>query len=87
MYKQKYPDEKYLETEFFLDRDLIIKNRQIKLVITRKEHMCAFGYVIGKEHTIPIGKKVYFEKAVVEGEWGSCYSCLECLDTWLDEIS
>jgi hypothetical protein len=25
------------------------------------------------------------EHGIVEGEWGSAYSCISCMDKWLDE--
>lgn len=56
---QKYSDYKYLETEFFSDVDTNIRNKEIKLVITLKEHRCAFGDIVNNTHTIPIGEKVY----------------------------
>lgn len=82
----RHSDSEYLSTEFFEDRDTGIRAQSRKIVVTRAAHRCAYADVIGNPHTIPPGTRAVYERAVVEGQWGAWWSCLGCLDTWLDEI-
>lgn len=80
------PDSAYLKTEFFEDRDTEIRQRERRIVTTRKPHRCAYADVIGKPHDIQPGCRALYERAIVEGQWGAWYACLPCLDEWLNEI-
>jgi hypothetical protein len=86
----KYKKEVYLKWNPFsdVDRDVDIKVYSWKMVKTRKLHNCCLAELIGNNayHEIPIGELVMKEHAVVEGEWGSTYSCLNCMDKWLEEL-
>lgn len=81
-----YTDADYIGTEFFEDRDVEIRGRVRRVVITRTPHRCSYADVIGKPHDIAPGNRALTEWAVVEGEPGRWWACLDCLDTWLDEI-
>lgn len=83
----KYQYKQYLETEFFQDRDLEIRNQRRRIVKTRKVHRRAFADVVQKPHDISAGTECLNERAFVEGQPGAWYACFECLDTWLDEIN
>jgi len=85
MQKQR-PDSAYLETVFFEDRDTEVRGLERRMVVTKTAHRCAYADVIGTPHEIPAGARVLNERAFVEGQWGSWWACLPCLDTWLDEI-
>ena len=67
------------------DRDVDIQCRKVRVVTTRKPHDCMAAYLIGDGHVIPIGDRAVKESAKVEGKFGSCYSCLKCLGTLIDE--
>lgn len=84
--RQKYSDEDYLNAELFQDRDLEIRALKRQIVTTRKEHPCAFSNANGEEHTISACVRVVRESAIVEGKWGTCHSCLPCIDKWLDHL-
>ncbi len=60
------------------DRDVDIKARKVRVVRTRKPHTCLTANL--KQHEIPAGSLARFESAVVDGEWGCYYTCLECID-------
>jgi hypothetical protein len=83
---QKYSDTEYLNTELFCDRDTDIRCLTRKIVLTSSAHRCAFADVLGRPHQIEPRTRAIREKAIVEGQWGTNYSCLPCIDIWLDEI-
>ena len=76
-YKQRYPDEFYLTVDWFGPDDCDKECMSSKIVTTRAEHECVFS---GYKHKIPTGEKAWRESGKVEGRFGSCYSCLKCLD-------
>jgi hypothetical protein len=79
-----HTDEQYLELDPGAgDRDVDIQCRRTKLVITKAEHTC-FGIGAGKQHSIPIGARVFRESAKVDGQFGTCYVCLPCADFMLE---
>jgi hypothetical protein len=60
-----------------------IECRKVLIVTVRKEQLCvAAGLVPPKyePHNISVGTRAYKESAKVDGQFGSCYSCLPCLD-------
>jgi hypothetical protein len=79
-------DAEYLEVELFEDGDAEMRCMEKKIVITRKEHRCAFADVNQKPHQIPPKTRAIKESGLVEGEWGAAYSCLPCVDEWLDHL-
>lgn len=84
----KYQELTYLRYNPFegADRDVEIREYTWKLVKTRKPHDCMLAELVGKEqHAIEVGKSAMREHAIVEGEWGSSYCCLDCMDKWIAE--
>ena len=77
-----YSDDDYLNfNPFEGDFEEGIRCRTIKMVKTRKDHQCALN-----DHIIPKGSIVRFEKAIVDGKWGSYYVCKPCMNNWFREI-
>jgi len=86
----KYKKEIYESWNPFIDsdRDTEVKMYNWKMVKTRKIHDCYLSQLVGKEyHEIPIGSLAMREHAIVDGEWGSSYSCLDCMDEYLAELN
>jgi hypothetical protein len=82
-YQGKREERDYLACEGMLDgRDEDIRCRTTKVVKTRKPHDC-FSFVDGGLHPIPKGTMAICETAIVDGGWGTYYTCLECADEWL----
>lgn len=82
----KYTPDDYLSYDPFEgDMDVDIRCRQVRLLRTRTPHACTS---IGEsEHIIEPGSMARFEKAFVDrSHWGSYYTCINCLDKWLDEV-
>ena len=83
-YRGKRPIEEYLACEGMLDgRDEDIRCRTVSVVTTRKPHEC-FSFDCRGLHAVPAGTRAIYEHAIVDGKWGSFYTCLECADSWLD---
>lgn len=81
-----YADAEYLRYDpFDGDRDIQVKCRTVKLVTTRKPQKC-FDPMDGKPHEIPAGTRARYETAIVEGKWGSYYTCIACMDKWLTKF-
>ena len=79
-YIMKYSEEDYLDYDVGAgDRDVDIRYQSTKLVKTRKPHLCVLC-----DTEIPSKTKMLRDKAIVEGEWGSCYMCIPCLDKELE---
>ena len=82
----KYPKDEYVKYDPFLgDRDVKIRCRTRKIVKVRKSHDCILADLIDRPHKISIGENAVIDKAIVDGEWDSCYSCINCMDKWLAE--
>lgn len=84
----KFPDDIYLKYDFFCgaDRDVNIRLHTTKIIKTRKSHLCMIADLIGNEqHNIKRGERVRYDSAIVDGEWGGYYTCLECMDKYLIE--
>jgi hypothetical protein len=65
------------------DRDVVIECRRVEIVTTSKEHWCAVSTLVPPdytEHNIPARSCAWKESAKVDGQFGSCYCCLPCLD-------
>lgn len=79
----KYTKEEYESSGFYdVDMDVEMTNQTFKLVKVRKEHLCA-----NCSCTIPSKTFALRESALCRGEgWKSCYTCIKCLDDWLDQI-
>ena len=62
-------------------RDVDIKNREQKLVITKKSHECSFC-----EKEYPAKTEMVCEKAFIDGEPTTCYTCIECVDKYAEDM-
>ena len=83
MHVERFSDEDYLRFDpFDGDRDVDVRIKTVEVVTTRKPHICAMP-TDEKQHTIPSGSRARHETAIVDGEWGSYYICVGCMDTWL----
>ena len=78
----KYPEEMYIDSQIFAgDMDGSESNFSEKIVKTRKVHNCC---VCEKE--FEKGTKMVMQSAVVQDMgWCSCYICLPCIESWLEE--
>lgn len=85
VYQQKRDDQHYLHFDVFCGDDSEIRLRRISLVRTRKPHTCMWP-TIGCRHEIQSGEKVWVESGIIDGAFGRCYVCLECIDKFLDEV-
>jgi hypothetical protein len=64
--------------------DATVECRSVKLVITRKPHLCAgCNHFKGKEH--PAGTRMVMDRAKVDGDFGTAYTCLPCIEAWAKE--
>ena len=85
----KYPLSVYLNYNPFISvdkDDTDIRQYEWKQVKTRVVHDCILAQLVGKEyHEIPKGQFAMREHAIVDGEWESTYSCMDCMDKWLTE--
>jgi len=68
----------------FDGRDEDIRARTTSFVTTRAPHDC-FSPSNGNTHPIPAGTRAMKEHAIVDGQWCTSYSCVECIDKYLDE--
>lgn len=77
----KYTEQEYIDSEFYgLDED--IGCYKAKVVKCRKPHKC-----VCCESEITIGEYAFYENGFMDSEPVSCYTCLSCMDKWLDEIN
>ncbi len=85
--EMNYPKEIYLKYDPFSgsDRDADIRCHTFSIVKTKKSHQCMLANMIAKSHTIKKGQLARYDKAIVDGQWGGYYSCLDCMDIWLSE--
>lgn len=67
----------------FDGRDEDIRCRTTKIITTRAPHVC-YSPVDGKIHEIPAGIRALKEHAIVDGEWSTSYSCVECINKYMD---
>lgn len=75
----KYEKELYIDSGFYgLDEDL--QNHKEKIVKCRKSHVCA-----SCEKEIITGEQALNESGFSDGEPVSAYTCLECIEEWLEE--
>lgn len=79
----KYKPEDYIDSGFYGDDDDEIENPQKKVVKCRKPHMC----VGGCETEIKKGEHALLETGFMDGGPVSSYTCLPCIDKWLDELN
>ena len=78
----KYDEKMYLDSGFYGgDMDCEIENLKEKMVKCRKPHKCNGGC----ETEIQIGDYALRESGFMEGQPASCYTCLPCIEAWLEE--
>lgn len=75
----KYEKEMYIESGIYGD-DEEIRNKKEKVVKCRKEHRCATCAKM-----IKLGDEALYEHGFLEGKPVSCYTCLPCIEKWLEE--
>jgi hypothetical protein len=81
-----YSVQDYLELDLFAGEDADITCRTVKLVRTRKRHICFFG-LNGDGHSIAQGDYARHEKALVDSDyWGSYYLCIPCLNREIADL-
>ena len=74
----------YIEYDpFDGDRDIDIECRMVRLVVTKAIHECTGIPGLSDRHDIPVGSTVRRESAKVEGRFGTCYTCLPCMDRFI----
>ena len=77
----KYTEQEYIDSEFYgLDED--ISSYKAKVVKCRKPHQC-----VCCESEIAVGEHAFYESGFMDSEPVSSYTCLPCIDKWLDEIN
>lgn len=75
----KYGKELYIDSGIYgLDED--IQNHKEKIVKCKKSHICA-----SCEKEIKVGEQALYESGFCDGEPVSAYTCLECIEEWLEE--
>lgn len=79
-----HTDKEYLSANPFEGDDVEVECHRVKLIVARTSHRCAGSFLGNKEHVIPAGQRVWRESAKVDGQFGTCYVCLPCLDVILD---
>ena len=76
----KYDKEMYLDSGYYgIDED--IRNHKEKIVKCRKPHECMGGC----DKEIAIGEHALYESGFLDGEPVSAYTCLNCIEEWLEE--
>ena len=80
----KYKPEDYsiADTGFYGLADEDIDHYQEKLVKCRKVYTC-----MNCENEIPAGAYAIRETGFMDGSPVSAYTCIDCMDRWLDEIN
>ena len=77
----KYPEEMYLDCGFYdADMDNGIECHKEKIVKCRKEHKCS-----ACQNPIFPGEKALYETGFEDGRPVSSYTCLPCIEEWLEE--
>lgn len=75
----KYDKELYIDSGFY-GIDEACENMTEKVVRCRKPHVCA-----SCEKEIKVGEHALYEKGFVFGEIATAYTCLPCIEEWLEE--
>ncbi len=84
MQKLKYPKDAYLNCDYY-GGDEDIQFRKFELVKCKKPHEC-MGLDC-KDREIKPGDYAVKETALLYSSgWSSCYTCIHCMDKYLDEI-
>lgn len=79
----KYSIEDYINCDFYGgDMDYNIESYKSRVVRCRKPHKCMGGC----NTTINPGEHALLETGFVDGQPISFYTCIPCLDSWIEEI-
>ena len=78
----KYRVEEYEDSGFYGCEEDEVENYKQKVVKCRKAHECA-----SCQKEIETGEYALSETGFMDGEFVSCYTCIDCLDKWLDRIN
>lgn len=81
----KREDAEYIAFDPYTD-ECEVKCKTVKIVTTRAEHRC-YCSLSAEGHVMPKGTRARFEKARIDGEFGQYYTCLACIDGWLDQVA
>lgn len=74
-------EEMYLNSGFYDgDMDDSVENHKEKIVKCRKDHKCS-----ACQNTIKKGDQALYESGFMDGAPVSCYTCLKCIEDWLEE--
>ena len=75
----------YTEFDPYAD-ECEVKQLTVKIVKTRKEHQCMGvpGFPETPIHQMGAGSTARYESAIVDGDFGSYYTCIACIDKYLD---
>ena len=76
----KYGAELYVYSGIYSEVDSEITNHKEKLVKCRKTHKCS-----ACQSEIQIKELALHETGFMDGEPVSCYTCLSCIEEWLEE--
>ena len=76
----KYDKEKYIGSDIYGWGDEDISCYKEKVVKCRKPHVCATC-----EKEIKVGDQALSESGFMDGEAVSSYTCLKCIEEWLEE--
>src|ERR1035437_1453779 len=81
----KYPDSYYVQYDPFEgDRDVDVKMRTVRIVKARTEHKCWMGMCPPeKPHTIKVGERCRYERALIDSEKWWCRSHRSAVSTSL----
>jgi len=76
----KYKPDDYIDIELYSDTEGEVENYKKKVVKCRKPHKCANCQkeINSRDHAL-------LETGFMDGKPVSCYTCLPCIDVWLDE--
>lgn len=66
-----------------------IRCQTVKVIKVRAAHRCMCPALEhGQQpHEVMPGERAVRDKALVDGEWGACYVCLPCLESWWKHIA
>lgn len=65
----------------YSDGDADVRCYSRRVVVTRRPHKCP-GMFLEALHDIPVETTAVVERAIVDGEWGTCYTCAGCIESW-----
>lgn len=76
----KYKLEDYVNCGFYSYMDDEVEHHKEKIVKCRKPHVC-----VSCQKIISIGHHALYETGFLDGRPVSSYTCLPCIEEWLDE--